>query len=94
MDDHFVIWRLFIISFPTENVAKDKPTTQTETKYSREARFAVDGVIDQQSNYSYAITRADNSTVWWQVDLGGFTKIRVIRVYFAKPGIKIKFLLQ
>ena len=83
-----------IIYCPTENVSKDKPAAQTETKAGNEAKFAVDGVIDQKSNYSHAITKVDNSTVWWEVELGGVQKIHVIRVYFAEPGITVKFLLK
>ena len=75
------------IAFPTENVSEGKTAAQSETKAGNEARFAVDGVIDQQANYSYTMNKEDNSTVWWEVELGSVEKIHVIKVYFAEPGI-------
>ena len=56
------------------------------TKGSHEAKYAVDGVSNQKSNYSHALERELNSTTWWQVNLGGVQKIRTIKVLFAKPG--------
>ena len=70
-----------------ENVAEGKQAAQTGTKDDYEAKFAVDGTVNQQTNYSHAFTRVENDTVWWEVVLGSVEKIQLVRVYFAKPGM-------
>ncbi len=74
----------------TENLARKGKATQSSTAYGAEASRAIDGNTDGlHENGSVTHTGANDSSLWWEVDLGKVTRLdRVVVFNRTGPGMR------